>query len=66
MSSWVEEVPNTSNMPRQVCLTSTKHVKHAQTGMFNMFEGVCRVGEEPNTKTCPPRCVFMFKGCGGT
>ena len=39
-----------------------KHVKHAQIGVFYVFEGVCGVGEALNTKTSPPGCIFVFKG----
>ena len=43
-----------------------EHIKHAQMGMFDVFEGVRRVGEAPNTKTRLGGRVFVFKGRGGT
>ena len=43
-----------------------EHIEHAQTGVFDVFEGVRKVGEAPNTKTCPGGRVFVFKGRGGT
>ena len=42
-----------------------KHIKHAQTSVFDVFEGGCRMGEVPNTKTHPSGLVFVFGRCSG-
>jgi len=42
-----------------------KHIEHAQTGVFNVFEGGHKVEEAPNMKTSPSGLVFVFCRWGG-